>query len=272
MIGTTPQDTSVELPVAVVQNAVMKFRPCIDLHDGKVKQIVGGSLADGQEPETNFVSDRSPAWYARLYRDDNLEGGHVIKLGKGNDEAARDALAAWPGGLQIGGGITAENASKWLDAGASQVIVTSYLFPNGQFDPGRLKLLVETVGKDQLVIDLSCRRKNGEYYVVTDRWQTFTNIVVNESSLNGLAAYCSEFLIHGVDVEGKQQGMDEALIALLAEHSPIPCVYAGGVRSLEDLELLNEAGKGRIDVTVGSALDLFGGPLPYRDVVTCCQK
>jgi len=272
MIGRTPQDTSVELPVAVVQSSAMKFRPCIDLHNGKVKQIVGGSLADGKEPETNFVSDRSPAWYARLYRDDRLDGGHVIKLGAGNDAAAREALAAWPGGLQVGGGITAENASKWLDAGASQVIVTSYLFPNGQFDPSRLKLLVEMIGKDQLVIDLSCRRKDGAYYVVTDRWQTFTNVAVNESSLNGLAACCSEFLIHGVDVEGKQQGMDEELVALLAEHSPIPCVYAGGVRSLEDLKLLSEAGCGRIDVTVGSALDLFGGPLPYKDVVAYCRK
>ncbi len=249
----------------------MNFRPCIDLHNGKVKQIVGGSLTDGQEPETNFVSDRSPDWYARLYRDDNLAGGHIIKLGTGNDDAAREALAAWPGGLQIGGGITAENAPKWLDAGASQVIVTSYLFQNQQFDPGRLKLLLDTVGKDQLVIDLSCRKKDGEYYVVTDRWQTFTNTIVNESSLRGLAAYCSEFLIHGVDVEGKQQGMDEELIALLAEYSPIPCVYAGGVRSFEDLEKLNEAGRGRIDVTVGSALDLFGGTLAYQDVVAYCR-
>ncbi len=249
----------------------MKFRPCIDLHNGKVKQIVGGSLADGQEPVTNFVSERSPAWYARKYRDDGLDGGHVIMLGKGNDAAAREALAAWPGGLQVGGGITAENAPKWLDAGASEIIITSYLFQNGQFDPRRLSLILETVGRDQLVLDLSCRRKDGEYYVVTDRWQTFTNVAVNSSSLEKLSDYCCEFLIHGVDVEGKQQGMDEDLIALLAEYSPIPCVYAGGVRSLEDLELLKEAGQDRIDVTVGSALDIFGGPLPYQDVVNCCR-
>ncbi len=250
----------------------MKFRPCIDLHNGQVKQIVGGSLTDGAEPETNFVSDRTPAWYARMYRDDNLTGGHVIKLGSGNDDAAREALAAWPGGLQIGGGITAENAAEWLDAGAAQVIVTSYLFQNGRFDPGRLKLLVETVGRDQLVIDLSCRKKDDCYYVVTDRWQTFTNTEVNQSSLEGLADYCSEFLIHGVDVEGKQQGMDEELVALLAEYSPIPCVYAGGVRSMEDLEKLDQAGNGKIDVTVGSALDLFGGPLAYKDVVAYCRN
>lgn len=250
----------------------MKFRPCIDLHNGKVKQIVGGSLTDGAEPETNFVSDRSPAWYAELYRKDNLTGGHVIKLGPDNDEAAREALAAWPGGLQIGGGMTAENAAKWLDAGAAKIIVTSYLFRNKQLDPVRLDMLLESVGRDRLVLDLSCRKKDGEYYVVTDRWQTFTNMIVNEYSLKKLSAFCSEFLIHGVDVEGKQQGMDEELVALLAEHAPIPCVYAGGVRSFEDLEKLNQAGNGRIDVTVGSALDLFGGPLPYRDVISFCSN
>ncbi len=249
----------------------MRFRPCIDLHNGKVKQIVGGSLSDGQEPETNFVSDRSPAWYAALYRTDKLTGGHVIKLGPDNDEAAREALAAWPGGLQIGGGITAENAAKWLDAGASQVIVTSYLFQKKQLDPVRMDRLLKAVGRDRLVIDLSCRKKDGDYYVVTDRWQTFTKSIVNEYSLKTLSAYCSEFLIHGVDVEGKQQGMDEELIALLAEHSPIPCVYAGGVRSLADLEKLDKAGNGKIDVTIGSALDLFGGPLPYQDVVNYCR-
>jgi phosphoribosylformimino-5-aminoimidazole carboxamide ribotide isomerase len=237
-----------------------------------VKQIVGGSLTDGQEPETNFVSDRSPAWYAELYRGDNLTGGHVIKLGPGNEDAAREALDAWRGGLQVGGGITAENAAEWLEAGASRVIVTSYVFQNNQLNPVRLDRLIEAVGKDRLVLDLSCRKKDGEYHVVTDRWQTFTNTVINEHSLKTLSAYCCEFLIHGVDVEGKQQGMDEELIQLLAEHSPIPCVYAGGVRSFDDLEQLNRVGSGQIDVTIGSALDLFGGSLSYKDVVTYCQK
>jgi len=250
----------------------MKFRPCIDLHEGKVKQIVGGTLSDNLAPETNYVSDRSPAWYASLYRGDGLTGGHVIKLGPDNDEAALEALGAWPGGLQIGGGITAENAGKWLDAGASQVIVTSYIFQNGRLNPVKLDLLLKAVGRERLVIDLSCRRKEGAYHVVTDRWQSFTSMVVNEHSLKTLSAYCSEFLIHGVDVEGKQQGMDEELIALLAEHTPIPCVYAGGVRSMDDLETLDAAGRGRIDVTVGSALDLFGGPLPYREVVARCKN
>jgi phosphoribosylformimino-5-aminoimidazole carboxamide ribotide isomerase len=250
----------------------MKFRPCIDLHNGKVKQIVGGSLNDGQEPETNFVSDRSPAWYAELYRGDGLTGGHVIKLGPGNEDAAREALAAWPGGLQIGGGITAENAAAWIEAGAAQVIVTSYVFQNNQLDSVRLDRLIEAVGKDRLVLDLSCRKKDGEYHVVMDRWQTFTNTVINQYSLDVLSTFCCEFLIHGVDVEGKQQGMDEELVKLLAEHSSIPCVYAGGVRSFEDLEQLNRIGSGKIDVTIGSSLDLFGGSLPYKDVVAYCRK
>jgi phosphoribosylformimino-5-aminoimidazole carboxamide ribotide isomerase len=250
----------------------MKFRPCIDLHNGKVKQIVGGSLADGREPDTNFVSENSPAWFAERYKSDDLTGGHVIKLGSGNDEAARQALAAWPGGLQIGGGITAENASQWLEAGAAQVIVTSAVFKNGQIDSERLDDLVSRVGKKRLVIDLSCRRKDDQYVVVTDRWQTFTETIVNEESLRRLSGCCCEFLVHGVDVEGKQQGMDEELIKLLANHSPIPCVYAGGVRSFEDLAKLNETGQGRIDVTIGSALDLFGGTLSYRDVVEYCRK
>jgi phosphoribosylformimino-5-aminoimidazole carboxamide ribotide isomerase len=249
----------------------MKFRPCIDLHNGKVKQIVGGSLADGQEPETNFVSEKPSAWFAELYKSDGLTGGHVIKLGSGNDEAAREALAAWPGGLQIGGGITADNAIEWLEAGAAQVIVTSAIFQGGCLDMDRLNQLVSTVGKERLVLDLSCRKQNGQYVVVTDRWQTFTETVVDADALRQLSDCCCEFLVHGVDVEGKQQGMDEELIELLAAHSPIPCTYAGGVRSFDDLEKLNAAGGGRIDVTVGSALDLFGGALPYRDVVEYCR-
>ncbi|MEA2069499.1 MAG: phosphoribosylformimino-5-aminoimidazole carboxamide ribotide isomerase [Verrucomicrobiota bacterium] len=250
----------------------MKFRPCIDLHNGKVKQIVGGSLADGAEPETNFVSEKPPAWFANLYKKDWLTGGHVIKLGSGNDTAAREALATWPNGLQVGGGITAENAFQWLEAGAAQVIVTSYIFQNGQIDPDRLRKLVAETGRDRLVLDLSCRKKEGQYHVVTDRWQTFTETIVDAKSLHQLSGYCCEFLIHGVDVEGRQQGMDEGLIGLLAEHSPIPCVYAGGVRNFQDLEKLNATGRGRIDVTVGSALDIFGGTLPYSDVVEYCQN
>lgn len=250
----------------------MKFRPCIDLHNGKVKQIVGGSLADGAEPETNFISEKPPAWYAELYRRDGLTGGHVIKLGPNNDAAAREALAAWPGGLQVGGGITAENAAEWLEAGAAQVIVTSYIFESGQIQQDRLERLLSAVGRDRLVLDLSCRKYKDEYVVVTDRWQTFTETPVNAETLQELSGYCREFLIHGVDVEGKQQGMDEELVERLAAQSPIPCVYAGGVRNFNDLERLNAAGQGQIDVTIGSALDLFGGSLPYRDVVAYCRN
>ena len=249
----------------------MKFRPCIDLHNGEVKQIVGGSLKDGAEPQTNFVSERDAAWYAELYKSDQLTGGHVIKLGSGNDDAARSALAAWPGGLQIGGGIHAENAIQWLEAGAAQVIVTSSIFEAGQINPEKLKQLVSKVGKNRLVLDLSCRKRDGKYFVVTDRWQTFTQTVVDEKSLNELAQNCCEFLIHGVDVEGTQQGMDEELIQLLAQSSPIPSVYAGGVRSFRDLEKIKEVGQNRIDVTIGSALDLFGGSMSYRDVVDFCD-
>ena len=249
----------------------MKFRPCIDLHNGKVKQIVGGTLADGTEPETNFVSEKSPAWYAELYKKDNLTGAHIIKLGPNNNDAAKEALAAWPNGMQLGGGVAVENATQWLDAGASHIIVTSYLFQKRQLDPVRLDLLVERVGKERLVIDLSCRKKDGVYYVVTDRWQTFTNMQLNQHSLKILSGFCDEFLIHGVDVEGKQQGMDDDLIKLLADHCPIPSVYAGGVRNFADLEKLDRIGQGRIDVTIGSALDIFGGDMSYREVVDYCK-
>ena len=192
------------------------FRPCIDLHEGRVKQIVGGSIDDARPDalRTNFVSDKPPAWYAELYRRDNLRGGHVIKLGQGNDDAAREALAAWPGGLQIGGGITADNAAGWIDAGASHVIVTSWLFRDGKLDEARLEQLGQAIGQARLVLDLSCRRRGDEYFVVTDRWQTFTELRVNADTLGGLAKRCDEFLIHGVDVEGLGQGIDEALVEL----------------------------------------------------------
>ncbi len=236
------------------------FRPCIDLHDGKVKQIVGGTLDDASgEAKTNFVSERPPAWYAELYRRDNLTGGHVIKLGPGNDDAAREALAAWPGGLQIGGGINADNAAQWLEAGASHVIVTSWVFRDGLLDRDRLKRLVDTVGRDRLVLDLSCRKRDGSYFVCTDRWQKFTRLEVTPDTLESLADSCAEFLVHAVDVEGLCQGVDLDLVRLLGESSPIPATYAGGARSLEDLTAVTEAGAGKVDLTIGSALDIFGG-------------
>jgi phosphoribosylformimino-5-aminoimidazole carboxamide ribotide isomerase len=249
----------------------MKFRPCIDLHNGTVKQIVGGSLRDGHEPQTNFTAHHSPAWFAKTYATDQLTGGHIIKLGPGNDTAAREALAAWPGGLQIGGGINAENAASWLQAGADKVIVTSWLFTHGEIDDLKLNQLTSEIGKEKIVIDLSCRIKDGRYHVVTDRWQTFSQTLVNGETLNEMSHYAAEFLIHAVDVEGKQTGIDQPLVELLAAHSPIPCVYAGGIRSMNDLTTIQSIADGKIDVTIGSALDLFGGSLPYQDVIAFCN-
>lgn len=247
----------------------MRFRPCIDLREGRVVQIVGGSLKDGAEagPQINFETGRSPAEFARLYKEEGLAGGHVISLGPGNREAALAALRVYPGGLQMGGGITPDNASDYLDAGASHVIVTSFFFSRGQIDPDRLRRLVSAVGKDRLVLDLSCRRKDSDFRIVTDRWQTFTSVRVNEETLNDLAEYCDEFLIHGVDVEGRMQGIQQDLVEVLGKYSPIPVTYAGGARELSDLDLVKEIGQGRVDLTIGSALDIFGGHIPFRRVV-----
>jgi phosphoribosylformimino-5-aminoimidazole carboxamide ribotide isomerase len=253
----------------------MKFRPCIDLHDGVVKQIVGSTL-DDSSPEalqTNFTAEKPPTWFAELYKNDKLTGGHIIKLGPGNDEAALSALSAYPGGMQIGGGITAENASYWLDNGASHVIVTSYVFSAGQINEQRLKNLVEVVGKKRLVLDLSCRRKGDEYYIVTDRWQKFTDVVISAPVLEALAQNCDEFLIHAADVEGKCNGVEKDLIEELGRISPIPTTYAGGVKDLRDLEIIDRLGCGRLDCTVGSALDIFGGKsMTYAEAVSYCRN
>lgn len=247
-----------------------KFRPCIDLHQGKVKQIVGGSLRDdGPGPTENFVSEHSSGWFAEQFREDGLTGGHVIKLGPGNDEAAREALAAWPGGLQIGGGIHVGNAAAWLDAGASHVIVTSALFDtDGKFLEDTLRALISEIGKDKLVIDLSCRATPVGWTVAMDRWQKLTEISVDHATLDRLAPFCDEFLIHAADVEGLCRGIDADLVAHLGNWGKIPITYAGGAASMADLLLVEQAGRGAVDVTVGSALDLFGGTrLSYRDLV-----
>lgn len=250
--------------------AMARFRPCIDLHQGKVKQIVGGSLRDqGPGPRENFVSDQPPSWFAATYRRDGLTGGHVIKLGPGNDDAAREALAAWPGGLQLGGGITAANAATWLDAGASHVIVTSALFDaNGRFLEDALDRLVRAVGAPRLVIDLSCRRTARGWTVAMDRWQTLTELEVDAATLDRLAPHCAEFLVHAADVEGLCRGIDAELVALLGAWGKRPVTYAGGAATLDDVRLVDRAGQGRVDVTVGSALDLFGGTgVRYADLV-----
>lgn len=245
----------------------MRFRPCIDLRGGRVVQIVGGTLVDGQEPTTNFASDRSPATYARMYREDALPGGHVIALGPGNHDAALAALNAYPGGMQMGGGVTLENARVYLEAGASHVIVTSYVFRDGRVDMARLEKLAATVGTHRLVLDLSCRHRSGAYWVVTDRWQRFTEVRVTPDTLERLSVYCDEFLVHGVDVEGRRVGIEAELVRLLGNHSPLPVTYAGGANTLDDLERVKALGAGRVDLTIASALDIFGGNVPYRDVV-----
>ena len=254
----------------------MRFRPCIDIHNGTVKQIVGGSLQDeGNSARTNYISDRSADFYARMYREDGLRGGHVILLNPSGseyyEETRRQALLAlksYPGGLQAGGGITPENAGGYLDAGASHVIVTSWVFRDGRFHPDHLEKLTEAVGREHIVLDLSCRKRDGAYYVVTDRWPKFTDLRLDHRTLDALAGFCDEFLVHGVDVEGKQSGMDEELVGMLGEWTGDRIItYAGGIRSLDDIERLRLAGKGKLDFTVGSALDLFGGSLSYRAIL-----
>jgi phosphoribosylformimino-5-aminoimidazole carboxamide ribotide isomerase len=252
-----------------------KFRPCIDLHNGRVKQIVGGSLSkNGQGLKTNFETDQPASYYAEIYQKDNLQGGHVIKLGAGNDAAACQALAAYPGGLQVGGGINPENAAEWLSAGASHVIVTSCLFDSdGAFLPEQLDQLASEVGKERLVIDLSCREKADGWVVAMNRWQDSTDLSVDASTLTQLANYCSEFLVHAADVEGKCEGVDKRLVEFLGVHCPIPVTYAGGARSFDDLATVDRLSGGKVDLTIGSALDLFGGmQIQYSDCVTWNQR
>jgi len=245
-----------------------KFRPCIDLHNGKVKQIVGSSLSQNEsELKTNFVSEHSAEWYAELYKKDNLKGGHIIMLGPGNEEAALKALKTYPNGMQIGGGINKENAQKYIKAGAAAVIVTSHIFPNGKFSLEKLKDISSIVGKDHLVIDLSCYKKNSAFIVAINRWQTLTDFSITKENLEMATEYCFEFLVHAAGAEGKQQGMDLELIEFLGKHSPIPATYAGGANSLKDFETCNTLSKGRVDLTIGSALDIFGGKIPYKECI-----
>lgn len=258
----------------------MKFRPCIDIHNGRVKQIVGGSLADeGEQAKENFVAEQDAVFYAKFYRKVDLKGGHIILLNaksseyyEENQNQAFAALQAYPGGLQIGGGVTDKTAKEYLEHGASHVIVTSFVFQDGQIHYENLKQLVRAVGKEHLVLDLSCRKKNDAFYIVTDRWQKFTDVPVNEETLTQLSSYCSEFLVHAVDVEGKCSGIESELAALLGAWGQCPITYAGGVSSFEDLRQLKEVGRNRLDVTIGSALHLFGGTMDFQEVLAFMKE
>ena len=253
----------------------MKFRPCIDIHNGKVKQIVGGSLLDEQnQAKENFVSEQDAAWFAKMYEEKGLKGGHIILLNPVSSEyyeatkkQAVLALGAYPKGMQIGGGITAENAAEYLDAGASHVIVTSYVFKDGKIHYENLEKLKKEVGSEHIVIDLSCRRKEDEYYIVTDRWQKYTETKLTEETMEFFADYCDEFLVHAVDVEGKAGGIEENVAGLLGSWGKKPVTYAGGVHSFTDLDVLKKLGRDRVDVTIGSALDIFGGTMKFEDVL-----
>ena len=247
-----------------------RFRPCIDLHNGLVKQIVGGTLSSRPaDLKTNFETDLSADYFAARYRDDELLGGHVIQLGPGNREAALLALAAYPDGLQLGGGVNSENAAEWLQAGASHVIVTSWLFDkHGHFLPERLEQLSREVGKDHLVVDLSCRKQGEGWVVAMNRWQTLTDLPLTRKVLEDLSVHCDEFLIHAADVEGKCEGIDSDLVVFLGENCPIPVTYAGGASEFNDLQKVDTLSGGRVDLTIGSALDLFGGKrIKYADCV-----
>lgn len=253
----------------------MNFRPCIDIHNGKVKQIVGASLVDEDDmAKENYVSSNDADYYAHLYKEDGLKGGHIIMLNPETSEYYQDnvrqaklALGAYPGGLQIGGGINDKNAKTFLDLGASHVIVTSFVFKDGNINYENLEKINQAIGKDKLVLDLSCRKKDNEYYIVTDRWQHFTKVKVNRETLDNLSGFCDEFLIHGVDVEGKSSGIEEDLVVLLGKWGKLPITYAGGVGDYSDIESLKKLSNSRLDVTIGSSLDIFGGPLQYKKIV-----
>ena len=258
----------------------MEFRPCIDIHNGQVKQIVGGSLLDrGDMAEENFVSELDAGFYARMYKDSGIKGGHIILLNPKESRYYEDtraqallALSQYPGGLQVGGGINDENARQFIEAGASHVIVTSFVFKDGRINYNNLDKLVEAVGTDRIVLDLSCRCREGKYYIVTDRWQKFTSEEVNDDTLDRLSAYCSEFLIHAVDVEGQASGIERELVSLLGRWGRMPITYAGGVSSFSDLEDIYELGRNKLNVTIGSALDLFGGDMEYSKVLDFCRR
>ncbi|MCJ1476819.1 Enzyme that catalyzes the fourth step in the histidine pathway [Lambiella insularis] len=247
-----------------------RFRACIDLHAGAVKQIVGGSLTSSDaDLRTNHVSGLPARHFARLYRQHALHGAHVIMLGPGNDDAARAALQEWPGSLQVGGGINDGNAASWVEWGAAKVIITSYLFPDARFSLSRLQSVLQSLGNDKqkLIIDLSCRRVGARWVVAMDKWQRLTDMDVNQETIANLSPYCSEFLVHAADNEGLQRGIDETLVQRLGEWCSIPVTYAGGGKTLQDLDRVKVLSGGKVDLTIGSALDVFGGTVKFAECV-----
>lgn len=250
-----------------------KFRPCIDLYEGKVRQIVGSTLS--LEDFATFSTDvlytapeeKDAAYFANMYKNDNLSGGHIIMLGPGNEEEAKKALQAYLYGLQIGGGINIDNAEEYLKAGASKVIISSWLFVNNSLNEKRLIEICKQIGNEKLVFDLSCRQKDDTWFVAINKWQTLTDLEINKENLDKLSQYCSEFLIHAVDVEGKRKGIDEELVEKLGQWVDIPTTYAGGANSIEDLQRVKKLSKGTLDLTIGSALDIFGGNVEYEECV-----
>lgn len=252
-----------------------RFRPCIDIHEGKIKQIVGSTLTNpSQKLIENFVTEKPASYFAKMYKDESLIGGHVIMLDNKEEtlQQAREALQTYPKGLQVGGGINDATAAEWIEKGASHVILTNFLFDNDTLNIGHIEKVIQRVGREQIVLDLSCRKKNGNYYVVKDKWQRFTNLEVNKETIQKLENYCSEFLIHGVDAEGTQSGIEKELIAKLGSWVSIPTTYAGGVKKYSDIDLVRELGKGKIDLTIGSALNIFGGALEYKKVIELFKK
>lgn len=258
----------------------MEFRPCIDIHNGKVKQIIGSSLSDEKDAaKENFVSNKNAAYYAGLYQSRGLKGGHIILLNAADSPyyeqtkaEAMSALTAFPDGMHVGGGITAENAPEYLKSGASHVIVTSYVFQNGEILLERLEKLKKAVGKEHIVLDLSARKFEDAYYVMTDRWQKKSNVKVDLKLLDRLSSYCDEYLIHAVDVEGKNSGIEERLVEMLSAYEGLPVTYAGGIHSYADLKLLAKLGQNKIHATIGSSLDLFGGSLSFEKICTLLKK
>jgi phosphoribosylformimino-5-aminoimidazole carboxamide ribotide isomerase len=258
----------------------MEFRPCIDIHNGTVKQIVGSSLCDeGNTANENFVSARDAGYYADIYHEHGLKGGHVIILNsrdsgyyQASRQQAERALRAHPGEMQIGGGIMADNARDFIDAGASHVIVTSYVFRDGKIYGENLDKLCGSVGRDHIVLDLSCRKRGNAYYVVTDRWQKFTDTVLSEETLEMLSDRCDEFLVHAADVEGRTAGIEREVVRILGGYRGNAVTYAGGIRSCADIDIIGQDGRGRVNVTVGSALDLFGGKMTMEEIMETVSR